>query len=164
MKRILLLTTVIATTLAGCRDAAVEKPLEVTPTTAIRPSPTQRLDMDIGWRVNLDGSETIEIAANRSFEAWLRSFREPGTSPAYRLLEHRIASIEAVPDLDLLTNYDQVFKVSFSVLPGFAPSSWIAGDGRFGPDGWIIDKVEHLGVLIEGDSLSLHRLGPCPEC
>jgi hypothetical protein len=120
--------------------------------------------MDTGWQVDLSGSESIESVTQKGFEAWLRSFCEPGISSAYRLLEYRIASIELVPDMDLLTNYDQVFKVPFSVLPRFEPSSWIAGDGRFGLDGWIFDKAEHLGALIEGDSLSLHRLGPCPEC
>jgi hypothetical protein len=116
------------------------------------------------WYVSPDESGSIEPTTQKGFEAWLSDFLSEETLPEYRLQEYQITSFASVSNPGLSAEYEHIFAIEYAVLPQSDPSHWIAGDGRYGEDGWIIEKLEYVGVVVGEDSIYLFRLGPCPQC
>ncbi len=159
-----ILNLALVLSLTSCANTTQSLPSAVkSPTPELHPTPTQIL-LEHGWQGPLDGSESIEHAIRDGFELWLGAYLGPETSPAHRLRDYRITQIASIDDLDLSATYDYVYLIEYSVLPRFEPSDWIAGDGRYGECGWIVSKIEHVGLALSQGSVYLTRLGPCPQC
>lgn len=55
-----------------------------------------------------------------------------------------------------------VFHVEFAVLPSSKNTAWMAGNGKAGVDGWIVDKNVFLTAVREGDVWRLQSLSTSP--
>ena len=114
------------------------------------------LEVESGW-------SPIDIV-HSGFESWMGQYLQENAPSNVALLDYEIDSIEAVSDPFFAGNYDFVFLVEYSVRPRSQSSRWMAGDGRQGTGGWIVDKSHYVGVLISGANARVLILGSCPMC
>lgn len=57
---------------------------------------------------------------------------------------------------------DYVVSLLYSIQIDEVPSSWVAANGEFAPDGWIIKKSLIVGVTIRADQAFLTLIGTGP--
>ena len=98
------------------------------------------------------------------FEVWLAQFAQENAPDDVALLDSRIDTTEAISDPFFAGEYDFVFFVEYSIRPRSSPSRWLAGDGRQGIGGWVVDKIHYVGIMIIGEEVRVQLLGPCPMC
>ena len=88
-------------------------------------------------------------------EAFVEVYLSVGT-----LTDYRINSIENVDNYALpLIGTTGVWAVSFDVLPIEGYDNWIAGNGHYGEDGWIVEKGIYVYVIKTYGVVYLEVLG-----
>jgi hypothetical protein len=102
---------------------------------------------------------------HQGFESWLGQYMQANAPLDVRLAAYRVDLVEAVSDPFFAGDYEFVFRVEYSVQPVPSGSTrWLAGDGRQGQQGWIVDKLHYVGLIVDGDQATVYILGPCPMC
>lgn len=110
------------------------------------------------------GDSPLSIAQH-GFEEWLSQYNQAITPLEASLDDFRVDHIEAVSDPFFAGEYDFVFRIEYSVRPAPAGvNRWLAGDGREGQAGWIVEKLHYVGVRVINDTATIYILGPCPMC
>jgi hypothetical protein len=112
----------------------------------------------------LQGLSNEEIITHL-FENYLSHYKIPDRGAMCRLIDFDIVSVTHEVNLDFLAkeqNVDFVDGVVYSVQMPVLPSDWVAGNGEFGENGWIIHKFMISGAVKVDDEYVLKLIGTGP--
>jgi hypothetical protein len=108
---------------------------------------------------------TNEEIAQMLFALYLEKHLTLPSHHFCKLETYRIEKTTVEHDIDHLAReqaVDFVNWIVYSVQIREVPSSWVAGNGEFANDGWIINKVLIVGVTKVDDEYVLKLIGTGP--